>query len=441
MSAETTTAQPKPQAQAWQTKALLVPFCTRDIEIYGKRAEFEPALVKLSRCSRPLGIRLSPDDTRLYVSDPLSGLYRIDLATNSDSDSESLPPTSIRRNKVSKLIDFSQFQGSDSLKPPARLESEMEQERRVLFADDIAVDWAAAGGDTGDLIYLTDCSLKWPLRYLLWVMLENDDTGRVLVFDTSSKQLKKLAPINPVHVAGKIGGSQMRTDNSNPPPETLVTTFDYRNMSFPNGLELTSNKSALMISDLNNRRILMHHLKGPKKGETHHLLWVPGYSDNVRRGLDQPNGQATYWLACGCAVDDGKWELSEATNKHAWLRRWVLKWLSLVGSTINFLGSLADSPTWQDAGAEIAAGWLKMDPYCRHGLVMQFTEEGEVLRTLHAPHFGSHFKLISEAHQVPIAVGQVDSSINSNSTSQASSSLLYLGSVYYSYLGRLELTG
>lgn len=409
---------------AAQDSQQFVPYCTRDVELYGPRAEFEPSLVKLSRCSRPLGLRLAPDDSYLYVMDPLSGLYRIDLAPNWEAALADQRRPLHRLNQVTKLIDF------------ARQIPEDERPRRaeqVYFADDIAVDFQPAASERSDVIYMTDCSSRWSLRYLLWLILENDESGRVLEFDVQSARLKPRQ-------IGRVAIWRAQPDG----PELV----DERGMSFPNGIELTANKSALLISDLNNRRILKHKLGGPGAGLTELLMWVPGYSDNIRRGLDLADGTPTYWYACGCAVADGKTEIAEFFNELPWMKRLVLHWLHLTGSFVQLLGDWLDSTPLKDAGLMIDAGWLKVDPYCTHGLVAQFNERGQVLRSLHGPTFNSHFKLLSEAHQVPVLDLGADSTQNRTQTQQGGNSsmaesgpksVLFLGSVYNSYLGRVAL--
>lgn len=358
-----------------------VPFCDRDVELYGERAEFEPAQVSLSRCSRPLGIRLAPSQRYLYVSDPFSGLYRVDLS-----------PDGMWSERVTRLAEFGRRARSDLPGLPVRGPHE------IMFADDLAVRWATQAARS-DLIYLTDCSRKWSLRHLVGMMLEYDDSGRVLEFEVARRRMRALTSISPVRLNG--------------------LELDQRNLSFPNGLELTANQEALLISDLNNRRIIKHHLAGPLANSSEHLLWVPGYADNIRRGpID-----GTYWTACGCAVDDGAWELVEVLNEWPHLRRLLLKWLQLSGSLLGTLGELLNWTGMRDLALIVSSAWLRVDPYCRHGLVLQFDESGQVLRSLHAPHFSSHFKLLSEAQQIE----------------HANSSHLYLGSVYYSYLGRLRL--
>lgn len=412
---------------------LFVDYCMRDVELYGKRAEFEPQLVSLSRCSRPLGIRLSPDETYLYVNDALAGLFRVALV-EPDNNSNNNKSRKYQLNQVTKLIDYTsslekEFTGSEI------------DDQRLFFSDDIAVDWKG-GEDKGDIVYMTDCSKRWNVRFLLRVILENDDTGRVLSFNVNERTLKPLETIVPALVKPEQQYHASNNSRVTVNSDEFVTEsvningigqgiLDWRNLSFPNGVELTSNKSALLISDLNNRRIIMHHLKGTFKGQSVHLLWVPGFSDNIRRGLDDiETGEATYWTACGCAVEDGYIEMFEFLNGLPIFRRLVANFVHIIGSFIEFLGYLFDSTGLLDAGLIIKSIWLKVDPYCTHGIVIQFNEEGKILRSLHALHFNSKYKLLSEAHQVPL----FDTDEPDNRTSA-----LYLGSVYYSYLGRVKL--
>lgn len=391
------------------------PFCERDLDLYGPRAEFEPRAVVISRCSRPLGLRLAPSQDYLYAVDPLSGLFKLerDLRFASPNDEQT-------QMRVSKLVDFSRFQDLSAPESPSR----------VLFADDLAVDWAASElVPRADILYISDCSSRWSLRFLTRLILENDATGRILVFDSGARTMRILSPITPTvylpHLAGRFptaqtpiqlraAGAPQATDGHSHEAHLV----DRRDLSFPNGVELTANGSALLIADLNNRRILMRHLRGPLAGQTAHLLWVPGYPDNVRRGLDTRDGRPTYWTGCGCATSDASFELAEFANGSPNLTWLFLRVMSLVGKSVELFGRLLDSRHTQDFGSALGVGWFLYDPYCAHGIVLQFTEEGEVLQSLHAPHFRSKFKLLSEASQVPLsAFDDEQASFKTSSTS------------------------
>lgn len=403
------------------TEPKFVPFCERDTQMYGAQAEMSPRVVEYSRCSRPLGIRLSPDDSYLYVSDPMSGLYRVELQSG-----KARAPL----GKVFKLVDFSAYQDElgarrargDKLEPLAG--TKQHPAGAVMFADDIAVDWGGAADARGDLVYMTDASRVLNARTLIRLMVAYDDTGRVLVYDSSKRELRQFVdgPTMPVqlHWRQPIAQSKQRTH--------AHQLYDKRNLSFPNGLELTPDKSALLISDLNNRRIIKHYLRGERAGASELVLWSPGYADNLRRGRDDPaSGEATYWAANGCAVEDSEtYEIAEFIDAYPRTKDFLLKLVHILGRILEVLGERVFHWTYlQDAGAMLRAIWLRHDPQCGHGLVYQFTESGRVLRALHSLHRMSDWRSLSEASE----------RVNPN-TGKAE---LFLGSVYYSYIGRTQL--
>lgn len=410
-------------------------YCNKDVELYGEEAKYSPESIFLSRCSRPLGLRLSPDETYLYVIDPFSGLFLVDLTTPDKASRSQLAPghismpTNRTMRQVTLLIDAKQSHKS--------LES--TGNGVILFADDLAVDWKA-GSTGGDMIYFTDCSAKWRLRELTYMITDHDETGRVLQYDTGSQQLQRLETVTPARyqanylVAAKYDDSDL---------------FDDRVLHFPNGVELMDDRQAILINDLGHARILKHYIRGARKGTTELWSRVPGLPDNIKRGAD-PNIE-TYWVACACAIEDAKhFDMTIFTAHHPVLTRIFSKMVSMIGRIVEFLGDkIIKSNIMRDYGFAWRNGWLfPVDPVCRHGIVLQYDRDGKIIRSLQAPNFGSDWKLISEAHEilVPIeTVNQTSSTESSSNDTKKNDSVsttkryLYLGSVYYSYLGRIEL--
>lgn len=148
-------------------------------------------------------------------------------------------------------------------------------------------------------------------------------------------------------------------------------------------------------------------------------------------------------------------EISDISSNWHSCRKLVAKWLYWPGRMFESLGwaimallrmhneedrlSLQLSRGLIDFGSALSALWLKKDPYCSYGIVVQFDESGTILRSLHAPNSSSYFKILSEAHQI---ADKADSGSNHDRYTVPSSgkSDLYLGSVYYSYLGHVKLT-
>ena len=124
-------------------------------------------------------------------------------------------------------------------------ESKFLDGRASKFFDDLAVAQEAEN----TVIYITDVSRKFALDMWCYTYLEPDASGRILRYDVNSG----------------------------------TTTVLLDNLCFPNGIEVTDNNQSVLICELAKRRILQHHLKGPKAGLTTVLIDnLPGEPENVR---------------------------------------------------------------------------------------------------------------------------------------------------------------
>src|SRR5699024_4131719 len=80
----------------------------------------------------------------------------------------------------------------------------------------------------GLVIYMTDVSTRWDLHEAMFSVAEYDHTGRLLSFDTATQKL----------------------------------TVEYENLGFPNGLELTDDKTALLMASINDRLVYKYYIDG-----------------------------------------------------------------------------------------------------------------------------------------------------------------------------------
>lgn len=133
-------------------------------------------------CGRPLGMRFNKQG-KLYVIDAYYGLYVVNVTTG---ESQCLLPAS------------TPVEG-----------------KKIVFGDDIELD------DDGS-VYITEASNKWPLKKLLFTVIELESTGRVLKFN----------------------------------PKTRETTVLAKGLRLPNGIQFTHDKKALLVCELTMRRIL-----------------------------------------------------------------------------------------------------------------------------------------------------------------------------------------
>lgn len=107
------------------------------------------------------------------------------------------------------------------------------------------------------MIYFTDGSYKNSLDELGYVIA--DPAGRLISFDSKTGTVRELV----------------------------------KDIRFANGVELSHDRTFVLIDESGTGRILIHWIKGPKSGQTGvFVAKVPGFPDNIEQGA---NG--LYWVA------------------------------------------------------------------------------------------------------------------------------------------------
>ncbi len=128
-------------------------------------------------------------------------------------------------------------------------------------------------------------------------------------------------------------------------PETRKTRVLEQNLNFPNGLTLTEDHQALLMVETSEYRLRKYPIK--KDGSTGEPVTVlealPGIPDNINRGED------TFWLA----LPSPRNMILDRLGPYPWLRKIVTR----------LPASLHPAPQ-------------------RHPIVLEITEEGQVLRNL-----------------------------------------------------------
>lgn len=405
--------------------------------------------VIMSRCSKPLGIRLSPDENYLYVIDTLSGLYRISLKVPERPNSN--------QRLVTKLVDFrankSLVLPITQLDLPASLQQQAEQRGQLddatlqvvqarghlnvslLAVDDLVIDYGE-GTRGGDIIYMSDASQNWIAVSFLYDMLEGRPSGLILRYDTGSNQLSVLNPTRVEHVrtsAAELADHSSRLykpynhTSSEPyygigaPHLDENDQFDNRPLYFPNGLELTFDRQALLIADTLNRRIIKHYIRGDRKGTSDHWAWTPNFPDNIRRGHDK-----TYWIG-GCGEDmTGKFDALDWLNSWPMLRKFLLKNIYLIGWFVEALGDyILQSTNVRDYGFALKTGQSVGESFCPGMMLLQYNTHGDIIRSIYGKEFPNDLAYYSQVNEV------MDPNNNER--------VLYLSSPSYKYVTKLTL--
>nr|XP_025959975.1 adipocyte plasma membrane-associated protein isoform X3 [Dromaius novaehollandiae] len=177
-------------------------------------------------CGRPLGIRVGPNNT-LFVADAYYGLYEIN-------------------------------------------------------PDTVTQD--------GRKIYFTDSSSKWQRRDYLFLIMEGTDDGRLLEYDTVTKEVKVLM----------VG------------------------LQFPNGVQLSPAEDFVLVQETTMARIRRYYVSGLMKGGADMFVEnMPGFPDNIR--LSSSGG---YWVAMSAVRPNPGFSMLDFLSEKPWIKRMIFKLLS-----------------------------------------------------------------------------------------------------------------
>ncbi|XP_025897505.1 adipocyte plasma membrane-associated protein isoform X2 [Nothoprocta perdicaria] len=177
-------------------------------------------------CGRPLGIRVGPNNT-LFVADAYHGLYEIN-------------PDTVTRD--------------------------------------------------GRKIYFTDSSSKWQRRNYLYLVMEGTDDGRLLEYDTVTKEVKVLM----------VG------------------------LQFPNGVQLSPAEDFVLVQETTMARIRRYYVSGLMKGGADIFVEnMPGFPDNIR--LSSSGG---YWVAMSTIRPNPGFSMLDFLSEKPWIKRIIFKLLS-----------------------------------------------------------------------------------------------------------------
>uniref|UniRef100_A0A8C3EHC0 Adipocyte plasma membrane-associated protein n=1 Tax=Corvus moneduloides TaxID=1196302 RepID=A0A8C3EHC0_CORMO len=202
-------------------------------------------------CGRPLGMRVGPNNT-LFVADAYYGLYEVD------------PNTGETKTLVSTKT--------------------LIEGQKLSFVNDLTVT------RDGRKIYFTDSSSKWQRRDYLFLVMEGTDDGRLLEYDTVTKEVKVLM----------VG------------------------LRFPNGVQLSPAEDFVLVQETTMARIRRYYVSGLMKGGADMFVEnMPGLPDNIR--LSSSGG---YWVAMAAVRPNPGFSLLDFLSEKPWIKRMIFKLLS-----------------------------------------------------------------------------------------------------------------
>ncbi|XP_068183122.1 adipocyte plasma membrane-associated protein [Antennarius striatus] len=204
-----------------------------------------------SSCGRPLGIKIGPNGT-LFVADAYLGVFEVNPTTGD----------------ATQLVSGGQVVAG----------------RKLSFINDLAVT------QDGKKVYFTDSSSRWQRRDYLQLVMEATADGRVLEYDTETKEL----------------------------------TVVMENLRFPNGIHLLPDEESVLVAETTMARIRRVHVAGLNKGGMDTFMDnLPGFPDNIR-----PSASGGYWVAMSAVRPNPGFSMLDFLSQRPWIKKLIFKLFS-----------------------------------------------------------------------------------------------------------------
>lgn len=260
-----------------------------------------------SECGRPLGMRFTKDGT-MYVVDASFGLLAVDV-----------------KNKKFETILSSK---------------EQIEGLNLTLMNDLAID-------ENGMVYFTQSSTKWMLTQVVLNILDHDMSGRLLSYNTKTKEVKVLA----------------------------------KNLGFPNGVEISHDGKRLIVAETLNNQIWQYHLSGPRKDTLEPLLSdLPGEPDNIRRSK-----KGGYWVALAGARTEDKPTILDQLSEYPAVRKILMRLVHTTGSIMFYISDYLPYPAFKTFAYNIKVGRALVGIDKLHGMILRFNDEGKIEESLHSP--------------------------------------------------------
>ncbi|XP_042909345.1 adipocyte plasma membrane-associated protein [Parasteatoda tepidariorum] len=196
-------------------------------------------------------------------------------------------------------------------------------------------------------LYISQSSTKWNLSHVIVSFMEHESSGRLLKFDLKTKGVTVLL----------------------------------KDLSFPNGVELTHDGSAVLVAECFKNSIFKYFIQGPKKGTKTVLPVVfPGEPDNISR-----NKRGTYWVALAGARSLEKPSLGDNLAGKPLVRRAILYIHKVLTAPIANLMQYLPYDWAKDTAFELGTARIIADHIVDSGAVVEFDDNGKIIKFIHSP--------------------------------------------------------
>ncbi|ELV12972.1 Adipocyte plasma membrane-associated protein [Tupaia chinensis] len=156
--------------------------------------------------------------------------------------------------------------------------------KKLSFVNDLTIT------RDGRKIYFTDSSSRWQRRDYLLLIMEGTDDGRLLEYDTATKEVKVLL-------------DQLR---------------------FPNGVQLSPAEDFVLVAETTMARIRRVYVSGLMKGGADLFVEnLPGFPDNIR-----PSSSGGYWVGMAAIRPNPGFSMLDFLSEKPGVKKMIFKLFS-----------------------------------------------------------------------------------------------------------------
>uniref|UniRef100_A0AAY4BGJ0 Adipocyte plasma membrane-associated protein n=1 Tax=Denticeps clupeoides TaxID=299321 RepID=A0AAY4BGJ0_9TELE len=142
----------------------------------------------------------------------------------------------------------------------------------------------------GKKVYFTDSSSRWQRRNFLNLVMEATADGRVLEYDTVTKEVSVMM----------------------------------EGLRFPNGIQLLPDEESVLVPETTMARIRRVHVSGLNKGGMDTFVEnLPGFPDNIRR-----SSSGGYWVAMSAVRQNPGFSMLDFLSQRPWIKKLIFKLFS-----------------------------------------------------------------------------------------------------------------
>lgn len=285
----------------------------------------EATLIDLERWHGPEDVAARQEGSRLmlYMSTQEGAILKLDTSSGDITEFAQTGgvPLGVEFDRAGNLVVADAYRGLLSIAPDGRVASLTKDVEGTPILYADDLDFGPDG-----IIYFSDASTK---------------------FGAEAAKSTLAASVSEILEHGRTG--RLLAYN----PATDETRIVAQGFSFANGVAIAPDGQSVLMNETGEYRVLRVFVKGPRMGEVEEVITgLPGYPDNINPGPPLEDGTATYFLG-------------------------------LAGPRLALVDDLAGNIFIRKVVSRLP-DFLQPAPV-HYGFVMQFTDDGRILKTWQDP--------------------------------------------------------